>query len=253
MYLNGAKKRDEFLRALAKGFDGQVYDTSSSFKGGLTVTWGFDHDSFQRMVECRKEKRPFLFLDHAYFKRGYENGHCRLVINGVHQSELVKVPDDRLKKFGVEVQPWRKGREVLVIVPSENVCRFLGYPLRWAQETANELKKYTDRPIRLKFKGPGLVGELKDCHAVVSLASVAEVEAAKFGVPVFASKHSPAAPIAEQDFSRIEQPIYPEREMWLRGLAYSTWHISELADGTTRRALEGLYGDYHPCRASDCG
>ena len=244
VYLTGHQRRDKFLKAFAVGSGSKVFDQSSTHRGGVTVSWGFDDDSIGRLTSCKRESRQFVFLDHAYFRRGYDNGNARVCVNGVHQNQLLNVPDDRKRVWGVEGLPWRKGREVLVIVPSERVCRFLGVSSSWAKEAAQKLTQYTSRPIRMKAKGSGLIGELKDCHAIVSLASVADVEAVKYGIPAFTSEWSPAAPVAQRDFKNIESPIYPDREMWLRTLAYSTWNISELADGTTTRHLQRvLNGD----------
>lgn len=237
VYRNGKRAQESVLESLAKGSEAQIYEQGRTLVGGVTVVAGLDDDSLGRIIRCRKEGKPFVFLDHAYFDRGYKTGNFRVIVNGVHQTTLLDVPGDRWERFGITPKPWRQGREVVVIAPSERVCTVLGASKRWAQETAGQLGKYTSRPIRIKFKGPGLDGELKDAHCVVSLSSVAEVEAALIGVPVFASQHSPAAPIAEQDFSKIESPLYPDRGAWLRTLAYSQWHISEMADGTTTRHL----------------
>ena len=247
-YFSGVPKRDKVLGALAGSFQANRFDTSRTFVGGLSLFMGFDAE---KQIAKALDGHPFIYLDHAYFKRGYEHGNFRVTVNGFHQSGLLDVPGDRLHKFDVKADPWKKGRSIVVIEPSQNICRFLGVSRNWSREAEASLRKHTDRPVRIKSKGPGLLGELRDCHAVVSLASAAEVEAAKFGIPVFATKHSPAAPIAELDFSKIETPIYPDREMWLRTLSYSQWHVSEMADGTTRRVLEGLYGDLHVCRASN--
>ena len=236
VYLTGHEKRDGYLKAFAKGAGSKAYEPGATSRGGVAVSWGLQ-ENLGRLLACKAENLPFVFLDHAYFNRGYEH-NARVCVNGVHQNLLLDVPEDRKKMFGVEALPWRRGREILVIVPSERVCLVLGVSKFWAQEKAKELKKYTDRPIRLKFKGDGLLGELRDCHAVVSLASVAEVEAVKYGVPAFTSRWSPASQVAERDFSKIESPIYPDREMWLRTLAYSTWSAGELADGTTTRHLQ---------------
>lgn len=208
----------------------------------MSAFFGFDSGYLDKMLQCWREEKPFIHLDHAYFQRGYDKGNFRVNLSHFHQTRILDAPDDRLKALGVGVEPWRKGREVLVIAPSRRICEALGV-VHWAKDTANKLRKWTDRPIRIKEKGPGLLGELKDCHAVVSLSSVAEVEAAKHGVPVFVTKDSPAAPIAELDFSKIETPVYPDRDKWLASLAYSQYHVSEmsLAIKTIRKMLDGDY------------
>lgn len=254
VYLTGVGKRDAFLQAFARGCESKSHDHSKTLIGGTSVFWGLDHEEQSKIQECREKGKKFVFLDHAYFRRGYNLGWARVCINWVHQTGLLDVPDDRVKKLELTLEPWKKGREVIVIKPSEKICQLLGVSLRWANETALKLHEYTDRPIRIKEKGAGLLGELKDCHAVVGLSSVAEVEAARWGIPVFAGEYSPASPVAESDFSKIETPIYPDRDMWLRTLSYSQWNQSEMSDGTTTRHLQRvLNGDFNLCRAPDGG
>jgi hypothetical protein len=248
-YVSGHEKRDRVVRALVESFKGQFFDSSHTLVGGLSVFMGFDASIDDKILECWAKKLPFLHIDHAYFQRGYEKGNFRVNFNHFHQTAVLDVADSRRpEKLCGSVEPWKKGREILVIEPSSKVEKVLASP-NWAQRTADRLRAFTDRPIRIKQKGPGLIGELKDCHAVVSLSSVAEVEAAKYGIPVFATEHSPASPIAEHDFSKIESPTYPEREAWLRSLSYSQWHVSEMANGTTRRVLKDLYGAEYLHRA----
>ena len=250
-YYSGVQKRDKVLGALAKTFGATSFDCSHTFIGGLSLFMGFDAQD--QIRKCLEGGFPFIHIDHAYFKRGYEHGNFRVIVNRFHQNQLLDVPGDRLRKFDVKTEPWKKGREVIVLEPSTMICRMLQKPPHWAQETEAKIKSFTDRPIRIKRKGPGLIGELRNCHAVVSLASVAEVEAAKYGIPVFAAEHSPAAPIAEHDFSRIETPVYPDREQWLRTLSYSQFHVSEMSDGTTKRVLEDQHGHFDLYRAADSG
>jgi hypothetical protein len=252
VYLNGKKQQDRWLEAFARSANAKIREQGNTLIGGVTVVAGLEFDSLSKIKQCRREGKPFIFMDHAYFNRGYDTGNMRVCVGGVHQTTLWSVPEDRKKSCGVVEQPWRFGAEVFVIAPSERVCEALGASKRWATETAKELRKYTSRSIRIKVKGDGL--KYENAHCAVSLSSAADVEAAVLGVPVFATEHSPAAPIAQKDFSRIETPIYPDRTQWLSTLAYSQWNVGELADGTTKRHLERvLDGDLKLCRASNGG
>lgn len=243
MYRNGKRQQDNWLEAFARSANARIFDQGSTVFGGIPVFAGLEYESLSRIKRCRQEGRPFVFMDHAYFKRGYNTGNMRVCVGGVHHTALLPVPNDRKDLYGVVEAPWRMGDEVIVIQPSERICEAIGAPKRWAADTARELRNYTKRPIRIKQKGDGL--EYTNAHCVVTLASAAEVEAAVQGVPVFASEYSPAAPIAERDLKRIETPIYPDRTRWLSTLAYSQWNIGELADGTTTRHLTRvLSGDY---------
>ena len=57
------------------------------------------------------------------------------------------------------------------------------------------------------------------------------VEAVIAGVPVFVANSSACEPVGMTDFSRIESPIYPNREPWLAHLAYSQFSYEEIESG----------------------
>lgn len=231
----------------------------SSFMGGLSLFWGFGDPVEEKMVRCMREGLPFLHLDHAYFKRGYEHGNVRVNFGHFHATRLLDVPGDRAGLARKRLEPWREGRHIVLVSPSERICRVLaqvrGIPANakdWVRQAESKLREYTSRPIVVKEKGGSFLDAIKGAHAVVSLSSVAEVEAAVHGVPVFVTQDSPAAAVGLLDWSRIESPIYPDRDAWLRSLSYSQFHVSEFA-GTTRKIIEGLYGDFYLQRATDGG
>jgi hypothetical protein len=258
VYLTGVQKRDKALLAIGKGMNALSVHADNTSPSMLPIFWGFDEPTLGKIIRCMKEKKPFLHLDHAYFKRGYENGNVRVNFGHFHQTQLLDVPDDRSRLAKKRLEPWRVGRDVVIVAPSERICRVLyslrGSPAnakdwcRWAERT---IKQYTSRPVVIKDKGGSFLDAIRNAHAVVSLSSVAEVEAVVHGVPVFVTKDSPAAPVGELDWSKIETPAYPDREMWLRTLSYSQFHLSELTDGTTRTIVERLYGSQYLQRPTD--
>lgn len=250
VYLTGVQKRDKALQAIGKGLGAEFLHADHTHLSRLPVLWGFGDPTEGKIVRCMREKRPFLHLDHAYFKRGYEHGNVRVNFGHFHQTKILEVPDDRSLLARKRVELWRKGRDVIVVVPSERICNVLAQlkgihpnPKEWCRTTELELKKHTDRPIVRKEKGGSFLDAIKNAHAVVSLSSVAEVESVIHGVPVFVTEDSPAFPMSSGELSGIEEPIYPDRDMWLRSLSYSQFHLSELSDGKTIRTLERIYGD----------
>jgi hypothetical protein len=58
-----------------------------------------------------------------------------------------------------------------------------------------------------------------------------------FGCPVFVDQLSAAALVGQTDFSKIETPVYPERQAWLNSLAYCQFNEKELIDGTLWRMI----------------
>ena len=62
----------------------------------------------------------------------------------------------------------------------------------------------------------------------MTFASVAGVEAAVAGVPVFATQRCPTWPITAGPIEAIETPVLADRGPWLRSLGYACWHMDEL-------------------------
>lgn len=174
--------------------------------------------------------RDFIFLDHAYFRRGWERGNFRAVRSEVHLTRILPRPADRLEKYGVTIEPWRRtGTEIIVIPPSERqqaVYRCAG----WTDRMLQQLDAITERPVRVKWgKFSSLREWLADAWAVVTYASVAGVEATLMGVPVFGTPRCPSWPVCAGPIERIETPDYSEaRHEWACSLAYASWHMDEL-------------------------
>ena len=245
IYITGVGKRDKALYAFGGSVKADALASDHSYLSPLPVFWGFEDQELAKISRCWGEKRPFIFMDHAYFKRGYEHGNVRVCVSHFHQTKLLDVPDDRSLLAKKRLQPWQKdGRHVVIIDPSERICRLLGVKSArdWVREKEHEVRKYTSRPILVKRKGGSILDAIRGAHAVVSLSSVAEVESVVHGVPVFVTKDSPAFPVGLTDLSKLDSPIYPDREMWLRTLSYSQFHLDELANGTAKRILREIYG-----------
>ena len=189
------------------------------------VLLGLRENNIIKMIERVDD---FLYVDHSYFMRGWNRENFRITRGWCHMTKVVKRPDDRMKKFDVQIEPWRKtGSKVVVIPPTE-----WQWPLgcyHWTENTASMLKQITDRPIVVKNDKGNLRDFLNDAWAVVTWASVAGVEAALMGIPVFASDRCPSFPVSAGPLENIETPHYAEnRHEWACSLAYASWNSSEL-------------------------
>jgi hypothetical protein len=196
---------------------------------------GFDY--VPELRACVENKVPFVYADHAYFNRGYEAGNFRVVLSDIHQTKL---KDYSKPRFRVEGMEWRKGDNIVVFPPSATIAQTFVDARTWLQETVDAIRKHTDRPIIIKKKQDGeLRNYLANAHAAVGYATVASVEAALHGVPVFCGPHCPATPVGLSDLSRIEEPITPDRAPWVSTLTHSQFHLSEIANGFCREILLG--------------
>lgn len=198
----------------------------------------------------RAEGRAWLYWDRGAFRRvfatdlptGKDGGYYRWIVNGYQMREIRDVPDDRWKAADTPLWPWKtEGRHVVVAEPSATYQRFHGIE-GWTERTIAQLKVLTDRPIVIRDKemqrfGRRLHEDLAGAHALVTHGSNAAVESVIMGCPVFVHPDSASALVGLTDLATIETPIYPDREPWLRSLAYSQFNEAELVDGTLWRLL----------------
>ena len=125
--------------------------------------------------------------------------------------------------------------------------------LSWLEDTLSTLKKYTDRPIKVRQKprGRGTSGpseaktpieeDLKDAFACVTSCSISAVESICNGVPVFCHEKSFAKPIGEIELSKIENPKYIDPYQWLCSLAYQQFTPEEIENGLAVKMIERYY------------
>lgn len=226
LVLTGVRRRDIILIELAKVCGGEFVTKWDGDSFPIIVGNNEGCDEIQ--IRCRKEGKHYLYIDHAYFNRGYEGGCFRFCKDHYHTTDW-RPSDKKIPKTA----PWHEGDTIIVIPPAPMVEKI--YNARgWLRETLDTLAQHTDKRIVIKQKGDGRLADmLKTAHALVSYGSVAEVEAALAGVPVFTTC-GPSLPVAQTDFSKIETPIYPDREKWLSALAGAEWHLSELDKAWSR-------------------
>jgi hypothetical protein len=198
----------------------------------------------------KAEGRNWIYWDRGYARRvfatdlptGDRGGYYRWHLGGFQLRRIAVRPADRWDALTTPMRPWAKvGRHIVIAEPSPTYERFHGIE-GWTERTIAELKTYTDRPIIRRDKeqqrqGRKLREDLKGAHALVTHGSNAAVESVIMGCPVFVHSDSAASLVGRTDLKDIEQPLYPDREPWVRSLAYSQFNERELIDGTLWRLL----------------
>lgn len=199
--------------------------------------------SFRHVIpKWQARGRRFIFWDRGYFRRvfatwlprGEAGGFYRWHINSCQMQSVRDVPDDRWRAAGIELKDWNKGGRHIVLADQGPNYWATHADAGWVERTVAELKRYTDREIRIRGKESKvpLYDDLAGTHALVTHGSIAAVESIIMGCPVFVDPVSAAALVGETEFSKIETPIYPAREPWLHSLAYCQFNEDELVDGT---------------------
>lgn len=198
----------------------------------------------------RAEGRPWIYWDRGYCRRvfatdlpvGSNGGYYRWHVEAFQMREVRDVPADRWKAADTPMRPWSgPGRHIVVAEPSATYQRFHGIE-GWTERTIARLKQLTDRPIVTRDKemqrgARKLRQDLAGAHCLVTHGSNAAVEAAILGCPVFVDPCSAAAHVGLTDLNEIERPVRPDREAWVRSLAYSQFNERELVDGTLWKML----------------
>jgi hypothetical protein len=257
---NKTSKAYYVLDNARKGWNGQINDiTNYRYDSNLSLFWGFAHQNYELIQKRIQKGHDWLFADMGYLGRW--NGlreainpnadyYWRICKNKTNQNEIMIVPDDRFKKFDIKLKDWRKsGNHILVCPSSVTMNNFITQP-NWLEDTIHTLKKFTDRPIRVRQKprargtsGPmaatvPLSEDLKNCWAVVTAVSATVVESAIAGIPVFSHHLGPGAGLGNINYSQIETPKLNDREPWLSTLCYSQFTPKEIASGEAFEILK---------------
>ena len=223
--LSGVERRDNCLKRLHQVTGGELV---RNWNGESTpVVVGNLHGADEIQTECRDKKIPYVYIDHGYFRRDLNLKYARFCVSNYHCNDW----RDYEEPPKVSVFDWKDfGGHVVILPPAEYVARVYKAS-NWLHDTIETVRKHTDRVIMVKRKHEGdLFSVIKDCWAVVSFGSVADVECALYGKPLFTSEFSPASPISLKDFTKIESPIYPDRSRWLRSLYGCEWESTEMKE-----------------------
>lgn len=196
----------------------------------------------------KARRRTWIGWDRGYVRRvfatwlprGENGGYYRWTIDAYQMRSIRDVPADRWAALKTSVTPWRKdGRHIVVAQPTPTYSLSHDDAEHWTERTLAALNTLTDRPIVIRDKEDKkpLQADLDGAHCLVAHGSIAAVEAVICGCPVFVHPDSAASLVGLIDLEMIETPVYPDREPWLRSLAYSQFNEQELVDGTLWRLL----------------
>ena len=178
---------------------------------------------YKIMQKCLADGKDFYYVDSGYvgnniskLNRMGNKLYHRIVRNDLQHKTIVPRPADRWQALGIQLQPRKFGKKIIVAAPDEKPCRYYGIDQQqWVEQTVAEIKKYTDRPVEVRQRAPKRIDRVataplhqvlaNDVHALVTFNSVAAVESIFAGVPAFvlAPTHV-AAPVANTSLDSIK-------------------------------------------------
>ena len=205
----------------------------------------------QILVDKIDRNLPFWFIDSGYtnFIEPNKKWH-RLVRNHLHFNRNFVAPADRLCIFPSFPQPWRRhGTKILIVEPGEFAAGIMHVETKsWGKQVADELKKYTDRPIEFRSKTnkktrTSLYQQLLtgDYYCTVSINSNSAVESIWAGVPAITLDKHVSNPVTRNSLSQINDLYYGPLGDWLAWLSYCQFTFEELMDGTALSIIK----EYH--------
>lgn len=225
----------QIMPRVAKGFNAGLHSTKCRVVGKIGIIWGILRGCCELLWDYQDSGQSYVYMDHGYFARGHFKGYYRMTLNAMQQCEVRPCSRDRFERLRLHVKPWRKGgRYIMICPPSSAVLAAYRADHRWLYETTRLVKRFTDRPIKIRHKHshPSLPRALEDVHCLVTFTSNAAVEAAALGVPVFVTHPCAASPVASSDLSLLDTPHYADnREEWLASLAYGQFTLEEIEKG----------------------
>jgi hypothetical protein len=195
------------------------------------------------------EGRDYYYIDTGYFGNRKRKVWHRVVKNNVQHDKIITRRPDRFDNLGISMKQWKKdGRKILLCPPSKKSMVFYGENLEdWMKNIMKTIKKHTDRPIEIRYK-PRIRHErinsntieaalMDDVFCLVTYNSITATEAVFNGIPAFTLAPNAASPVCLQDLSRINNPIYPDRQMWVNHLAYGQFTEEEMLNGAAWKIL----------------
>lgn len=246
-------KTDEYVNMFAKGAKLPIYDYDNypDNKDILIRSMG----KRKLIQECWEKHKTFYYMDSGYIGnyKSTKNPNSwklwhRIVKNDIQHNKIIDRPDDRWTRLDYPILKRKQGTHILVVTPSEKPCKFYGIDRDgWIRETVAEIRKYSDRPIKIRDKASRqeriintIFEDLNDCHALVTYQSIAAVESVLYGVPAFTLAPTAADPVCDKDLSLLESPTLHHEDKiykWACHLAYGQYNIDEFKDGTAYRML----------------
>lgn len=212
--------------------------------------------------------RPFVMLETPLVHRRadtIDHGWLRVGINGFLWDDAEWGFEHMdLSRNIVEPIEWRKnGAHILILMQNPGDASLRGADIfEWTENTVTELRKHTDRPIRIrphplpnkqnrleqlkqKLKDVTFVEnklpdklrplkeDFKNCWCVVTYSSGSSVDAVMAGIPNIACDPGNMAwSISSKKLSMIEQPYTGDTKLWEQQISHCQFSVEELRNGT---------------------
>jgi len=228
----------------------EIFDSLEKGWQGCTqnIYWGLGGDNFLKIKYHLQKKENFYYVDVGYLTsqitrypepiiHDYEKTYFRICKNSIHTQNLQPSNGERLAVLaeqGIPVEPTENdgGNKILVCPSSPTVSNFYGYPDRndWlrAQKFPEGKVVLRDKPrVGNPWWGTKIQDDLKNCKLLVTMMSLAGVDAVLQGVPT----------VAHPDNVVSQLDNFDTEKDWLASLADNQFTLEEMENGTAWQLL----------------
>lgn len=241
------------------GIESSIHTNPDSIDfADLIVLWGI-----RNVSKIKNKCYDYLVMERAYFEP--RNKFISLGFNGLNgNANFVNenMPSDRWNQyFSNYMKPWRETQGDYILLTTQvkgdqSICNLnFDYSEIISKIRANTNMRIMVKhhPVRKSDWGELNVNELnrkvtiedavKNAHITVTVNSNSGVDSILAGIPVLnIDKGSMVWNLALQnDFTRINDPLKPDRMQWAYNTAYCQWLPNEILDGHAWDHLKQFY------------
>lgn len=264
----GAKNSVPVFQAIAQGLSAQghtvvYHDPTADAAVIWSMLWsGRMRPNQEVYTSFRQQGKPVIVAEVGMIQRG-QTWKVGVDGTGISSYNFDNLIPNRADRLNLKLQPWRNGSNIVIAMQRHDSEQWHDRPPmnQWLESTVAEIRKHSDRPIVIRPHPrsgcnvpPGCLIDrpqftagsyddfdfdrvLESAHCVVNWNSGPGSQALIAGVPAFVGPSSLASPIANWDFSQIENPPKSERSVWLEQLAHTEWTVEEIKTGLPFRRL----------------
>ena len=253
-----AGRRQSFIDgALASGY--KIENLSMDrFRNGeyySIATFFWNSEVRDLHEECNRTGRKSIHVECGYTSKNpvkwYSITRNGIMAYGKHDYER-NLPNDRWKKLGIPISPWRKNGDIVLIAHQHARDRNDNDRQHYFDSVITFLVKNTKKQIVVaihpeyknqrisyccdnwfnKWKNMGVVfdnygifGKLRKSYCLVTYDSNAAIDSIINGVPVIVCKEAKtmAHMVANYNIENIKNLQYPDRTAWCNWIAYQQW------------------------------
>ena len=224
--------------------------------------WGLAGKKVPEIQNCINENKTWFYVDVGYFTEqitrypqpkihDYDKTYFRIVHRNLHTIRGSVGTGERLtelehKGIDTEFKGWKTGdtKHILVCPSSQMVTYNINGMNQdeWINECVTELKKHTDREIKVRNKprpsnewwGTDIKDSLVDAHCLVTNMSLSAIDAVLNMTPVICHGKNVCSPIASRDLKYANKPFRPGRKTvteWMKFVVENQFTLPEIESG----------------------